>query len=304
MKSELQEFIRHLQAERGLSRNTLESYERDLESFLAYAAAQGLERLDQVHKHHIATYMLELKRKGRAAATMTRCTVSIRGLFQHLVKEGRLVHDPTLAMETPKLERKLPQVLGVAETQRLLEMPVADTPAGLRDRAMLEVLYATGMRVSELIALDTGHVNLQLAYLRCIGSGGRERVIPIGKLAIAALRQYLEAGRPAFARDELPSETFFLNHLGTRMTRQGFWKLMKKYAGEAGIERVITPQTLRHSFAAHLLENGADLRAVQEMLGHSDIATTQIYMQLNKARMKDVYERAHPRAGDASALRS
>jgi len=202
-------------------------------------------------------------------------------------------------MEAPKQVKKLPVILTIEEVQRLLEAPLADTPAGKRDRAMLEVLYAAGIRVSELISLDHEHVNLSMRFVRCIGNSGNERIIPLGGVAVDALSAYLETGRPQLAKPQRITEALFLNQLGTGMSRQGLWKSIKKYAKEAHIGKDITPHTLRHSFAAHLLENGADLRSVQEMLGHSDISTTQIYSQVAKSRMKDVYERAHPRASQA-----
>ncbi|MFC3345124.1 site-specific tyrosine recombinase XerD [Paenibacillus abyssi] len=296
MRLELQSFIRYLTTERGLSRNTLESYERDLSAFMNFAEAQGLRSVQDIQKHHIAKYFLHLKQLGRANATVSRCTVSIRSFFQQMTRQGRLLQDPSIYMEAPKLEKKLPQVLSIEETEQLLGSPQPETATGSRDRAMLEMLYATGIRVSELISLNKNDLNLQMGFVRCIGSGGKERIIPLGKLASNAISAYLEFGRPRLIRGEKAADTLFLNHLGSRMTRQGFWKIIKKYAREANITKDITPHTLRHSFAVHLLENGADLRSVQEMLGHSDIATTQIYMHVNKSRMKDVYERTHPRA--------
>jgi integrase/recombinase XerD len=296
MNDHMQSFIRFLSIERGLSTSTLESYKRDLTHFSAHLANQGITRPEDVQKHHIAKYLSHLKQSGRAVATVSRNTVSIRAFFHFLVRSGVLTADPSIHMETPKQEKKLPNVLTVEEIGKLMEAPPSDTPAGIRDKAMLEVLYATGIRVSELITLQVEHMHLDLGFLRCIGSNAKERIIPIGRVASTALSLYLASVRPGLVKKGRIAPQLFLNQLGTGMTRQGFWKIIKKYARESGIQTEITPHTLRHSFAAHLLENGADLRSVQEMLGHADISTTQIYAQVTKKRMKDVYDRAHPRA--------
>ncbi|MFD0711087.1 site-specific tyrosine recombinase XerD [Paenibacillus sp. GCM10027626] len=296
MKSQLQPFIDYLGAERRLSRNTVESYERDLHAFLDYVSEQGAMTVQDVHKHHIALYLHRLKQQGRAVATVSRHIVSIRAFFHYLRKERIIAADPASDVETPKQEKRLPLVLTIAQVERLLHAPDAAAPAGMRDKAMLEVLYATGIRVSELISLELEHVNLPLGFIRCIGSGGKERIIPLGQVAQQALSGYLHGKREKLLKQRRDEQALFLNQLGSRMSRQGFWKMIKKYAQEAGIACEITPHTLRHSFAAHLLENGADLRSVQEMLGHADISSTQIYMQVNKSRIKDVYTKAHPRA--------
>ncbi len=279
-----------------MSRSTVESYERDLSMFIAYGARQGLKAPEQIEKHHIAAYLLYLKQNGRAVATISRSVSSIRAFFKYLVNERVTANDPAAHMSAPKQEKKLPHVMTKGEVERLLASPPSDTPGGLRDRAMLELLYATGIRVSELISLDSDHVNPEMGFIRCTGAGGKERIVPIGRLAQAAVALYLSSAREHYAKPGRKESGLFLNHLGTRMTRQGFWKIIKKYARESGITKEITPHTLRHSFAAHLLENGADLRSVQEMLGHADISTTQIYSQVMKPRMKDVYDRTHPRA--------
>ncbi|MBJ6363458.1 site-specific tyrosine recombinase XerD [Paenibacillus sp. MAHUQ-46] len=300
MKSHLLSFIQHLTYERGLSASTLDSYRRDLEAFLDYATEQGIDRLEDVQKHQLSLYFRSLKQKGRAAATISRCHVSLRAFFQFLVQEGAIAKDPTLGLEAPRPEKRLPEVLTVEETMCLLEAPLSGTPGGIRDRAMLEVLYATGIRVSELIALQIDHLNLALGFVRCISQGGKERIIPLGKISSEALENYLSGARQELVKPDKPEDTLFLNHQGFGMSRQGFWKIIKKYAREAGITKAITPHTLRHSFAVHLLDNGADLRSVQEMLGHSDISTTQVYLRFHKSPMKEVYERAHPRAGSVA----
>ncbi|RXZ78235.1 site-specific tyrosine recombinase XerD [Paenibacillaceae bacterium] len=296
MKSHLKTFIDYLGNEKKRSANTVESYKRDLDYFLQFAAEQGAQSLQDVQRHHIARYMNYLKQKGRAVATVSRSTVSIRAFFQYCVREGVLLQDPSIYMETPKQEKKLPAVLTIEEVGQLLEAPATKLPAGRRDKAMLEVLYATGIRVSELISLNAADLNLAMGFIHCAGNARKERIIPLGRVAAKFLDEYLTEGRPLMVKAEQQCDALFLNHHGARMTRQGFWKLMKKYARQAQIGKEIAPHTLRHSFAAHLLENGADLRSVQEMLGHSDISTTQIYMHLTKPRMKDVYESAHPRA--------
>ncbi|WP_188993848.1 site-specific tyrosine recombinase XerD [Paenibacillus nasutitermitis] len=296
MKAHLQTFIRFLEAQRRLSPNTLASYERDLVGFLDFSAGQGLNGIPDIQMHHISRYLLMLRQQGRATATVSRHTVSIRSFFHYLTSQRIIAHDPSLNMETPKQEKRIPKVLTVEEVECLLAAPDASTLAGIRDKAMLELLYATGIRVSELISLDVDHVDLSLGFIRCVGAGAKERIIPLGGIACDALSAYLVSIRHKLVKEGSAESALYLNQLGTRMTRQGFWKMIKKYTVEAGIKSEITPHTLRHSFAAHLLENGADLRSVQEMLGHADISTTQIYTQVTKLRIKDVYNQAHPRA--------
>lgn len=221
---------------------------------------------------------------------------SVRAFHQFLLREKAADHDPTVHIESPQLERKLPKVLSLEEVETLLNAPRLDNHFGLRDKAMLELLYATGIRVSELIGLNVGDVHLSMGFVRCIGKGNKERIIPLGRTAAKAIDSYLNNGRKKFMSKKSSEEALFLNHHGKRLTRQGFWKILKRLTKEAGIEKELTPHTLRHSFATHLLENGADLRAVQEMLGHADISTTQIYTHVTKTRLKDVYSQFHPRA--------
>lgn len=296
MKRQLQLYLNYLAVERGLSRNTIEAYERDLTLFLDFLKKQELNRIEELTASHIIQFMQAMKTSGKAASTVTRAQVAIRSFCKFLTAEGVLAADPTAAMGTPKPKRKLPAVLTTEEIERLLSAPSAQSPAGLRDRAMLEVLYATGMRVSELVGLDVGSVHPGMGFVRVIGKGSKERIIPLGRMAISSLQEYLTYGRPKLHKGAKAEDALFLNHLGTRMTRQGFWKIIKKYAQEAGVTKELTPHTLRHSFATHLLEGGADLRAVQEMLGHSDISTTQIYTHVAKTKLKEVYDRTHPRA--------
>lgn len=287
-------FVDYLRSEKGLSQNTLASYGCDLDQYQEFLRRMG-QSLDTAGRAGVVSYLVWLQKQGRAAATVARRLAALRAFYQFMVRERYIDSDPTDDLESPHLERKLPRVLTVKEVERLLAQPDASTPAGVRDRAMLELLYATGIRVSELVNLRLEDVNLEMGYVRCFGKGGRERIIPLGRMARRAVREYLTHARPRLLTS--PGErTLFLNHQGTRMTRQGFWKIVKKYARQAGIDKNITPHTLRHSFATHLLENGADLRSVQEMLGHVDISTTQIYTQVTKGRLKEVYARSHPRA--------
>lgn len=295
MDSALEAFMQYITVERALSVNTLQSYQRDLTAYLNFVEHLGILDLQQTDRTTIVLYMQELRRKGRATATISRNLASIRAFYSFLARERWLKVDPALHLETPKMERRLPVVLGTEEVDRLLGSPDRSNPAGMRDRAMLELLYATGIRVSELVSLNVTDVNLSAAFLQCFGKGAKERIIPLGKMARQAVEAYLANARQGILRD--PREpALFVNHLGDRLTRQGFWKIIKKYAQAAGIVSHLTPHTLRHSFATHLLDNGADLRAVQEMLGHSDISTTQIYTHVSRTRLQDVYAKSHPRA--------
>lgn len=296
MKAHLNRYLHYLRVERRLSPNTLASYERDLVLFISYVEELGLSQLEAVQRHHISRYLLYLKEQGRKATTVSRHIVSIRAFFHYLVIEDVIIHNPSVYMEAPKQEKKLPCILSEAVTSSLLEAPNRITASGKRDKAMLELIYATGIRVTELVSLNTEHINMQLNYIQCIGTGLKERIVPFGRMAADALTDYMEVGRDEHLTQRDSDSALFLNHLGTRMTRQGFWKMIKKYAKEAGIQEDITPHMLRHSVAAHLLDNGADIRSVQELLGHADISTTLKYTQVSKTRMKDVYTKAHPRA--------
>ena len=283
----------YLRTEKKASANTVSSYLRDMHQFEAAMQEQELE-LTEVLTQEVEHYAAALTRKGRSAATVTRSIASIKSFYSCLVTLGIMDHNPAKGVVPAKVERKLPQILTGKEVELLLEQPECTDLKGYRDRAMLELLYATGIRVSELIALDVDDLNLSAGMLRC-ASKGKERVIPLYQTAVRALSEDLHRVRPQLV--ESPSETaLFVNMSGDRMSRQGFWKLIKYYQEKAGIEKDITPHTLRHSFAAHLLENGADLRSIQEMLGHADISSTQIYSRLLNQKLKDVYRKAHPRA--------
>jgi integrase/recombinase XerD len=295
MESYVNEFINYLAVERGLAQNTLESYGRDLRQFNTFLQNSQLDFIRNSNRDTILSYLNSLQVKGRAVSTISRNLAAIKSFYQYLVREHHIEKDPAVNLESPKLEKKLPKILTITEVEELLKQPNAFQPTGLRDKAMLELLYATGIRVSELISLNISDVNLDMGYIKCYGKGAKERIVPLGSIAAKCVQEYIGKGRPKLVRTyEEPS--LFVNHHGNRLTRQGFWKIIKKYALEASITKEITPHTLRHSFATHLLENGADLRSVQEMLGHADISTTQIYTHVTKNRLKEVYDKTHPRA--------
>lgn len=295
MEGFVSEFINYLAVERGLAQNTLESYGRDLRQFQSYLQTSQMDILKDSNRSTILTYLNSLHNKGRAVSTISRNLAAIKSFYQYLVREKYLEKDPAANLESPKLEKKLPKILTVQEVEELLKQPDTILPAGLRDKAMLELLYATGIRVSELISLNISDINLDMGYIKCFGKGSKERIVPLGSIAARCVQDYVGRGRNKLVRTYEES-ALFVNHHGNRLTRQGFWKIIKKYAHEARIVKEITPHTLRHSFATHLLENGADLRSVQEMLGHADISTTQIYTHVTKNRLKEVYDKAHPRA--------
>ncbi|MFC5699809.1 site-specific tyrosine recombinase XerD [Cohnella faecalis] len=296
MKKWLQAYSKRLEDERNRSAATVRSYVSDLNDFIAYAEEQGVKEVRELRSNHIQAYLSRLKQEGRKTATIARRVVSLKKWFRFLTIERAIEYDPTLQIESPKPERKAPLALKQTEMDRLLESIDPANRQGLRDRAMLELLYATGLRVSELIALNIDHVRLDMGFLTCTSPGGRERMVPVGSYAASWVERYAAEARPQLSREDKPEQALFLNVFGERMTRQGFWKTVKKAAGAAGIGAEITPHTLRHSFAAHLVENGADLRAVQEMLGHTASASTQIYQTPSGLKVKDVYDRAHPRA--------
>ncbi|MBI4280538.1 MAG: site-specific tyrosine recombinase XerD [Armatimonadetes bacterium] len=289
-------FLTHAGVERGFSRHTVDAYARDLQGFTTYLDAHGVHDPRDVHRSTITLYLVARRRNGDAPTTIRRRLAAIRGLFRFLLREGRLPRDPTLDLTGPRLGRRLPHVLSVEEVDRLLAGPSGEEPVRLRDRAMLELMYASGLRVSELVGLDVGDVSLAVEYVRCLGKRSKERIVPIGTKAVAAVYAYVQRGRPHLLRaGRRATNALFVNRRGTRLTRQGFWKILRGYARRAGIARRLTPHVLRHSFATHLLERGADLRAVQEMLGHASIATTQIYTHLARERLREIHARAHPR---------
>ncbi|APT47825.1 site-specific tyrosine recombinase XerD [Bacillus safensis] len=296
MNDQLSDFIHFMTVERGLSENTIVSYKRDLQNYLSFLMThEQLTDISDVTRLHIIHYLKQLKEEGKSSKTSVRHLSSIRSFHQFLLREKVTTDDPSWNIETQKTERTLPKVLSLGEVEKLLDTPNQQTPFDYRDKAMLELLYATGIRVSEMLDLTLADVHLTMGFIRCFGKGRKERIVPIGEAAASAIEEYLEKGRSKLLKKQ-PSDALFLNHHGKKMSRQGFWKNLKKRAIEAGIQKELTPHTLRHSFATHLLENGADLRAVQEMLGHADISTTQIYTHVTKTRLKDVYHKFHPRA--------
>lgn len=276
------------------SDNTVLSYKSDVEKYITFLENNGISSIFDTTKSTVLTYLLSLQKEGRAASTVSRVLASLRAFYAYVSAGGQLMQDPTLNLDTPSVSRKAPATLSAREVDKLLSQPDTKTVKGRRDRAILEVLYATGIKVSELIALDIRDVNTDVGFLRCIG-GARERILPIGQLAATALNRYIQSGREQLLNGK-ETDALFLNYNGERMSRQGFWKLIKAYKDKAGIEKDITPHILRNSFAAHLLENGADLAAIQEMLGHSDISTTRIYSGFVKSNIKEIYYKTHPRA--------
>ncbi len=293
MEQEITGFITYLHNVKKTSNNTEMSYRRDLNKLQTFMAEQGVDQMTSVTTTNLNSYILYLEKNGFAAATISRNIASIKAFFHYSYKEGRILEDPSETLKSPKIEKKIPEVMTPKEVVRLLEQPKGSNLKEIRDKAMLELLYATGIRVSELIGLQVQDVNMQMGYLVC-KDANKERIIPFGSEAKHALTVYLESAREAMIEDK-SSKVLFANCSGKQMSRQGFWKLIKYYAKKAGITADITPHTLRHSFAAHLVENGADLRSVQEMLGHSDISTTQIYASMNHNRIREVYAKAHPR---------
>lgn len=283
----------YLTTEKKASANTLSSYLRDIGQYLSWLEGEGLTA-GQAEQEDIERYVKHLSGKGKSVATVTRSLASMKSFYGFLMGAGVVTENPARGIAPAKVERKLPQILTSKEVDLFLEQPDAGDAKGCRDKAMLELLYATGIRVSELIGLNIEHLNLSAGFIRCVGRS-KERIIPLYPAAVRALAEYVSQVRPRML--ERPDEkALFVNMSGERMSRQGFWKIIKHYQEKAGIHKDITPHTLRHSFAAHLLENGADLRSIQEMLGHADISSTQIYAQLVNQKLKDVYNRAHPRA--------
>lgn len=293
MEQTIKAFMAYLHNVKKTSENTRLSYQRDLYKLQSFLGDLGVNRVEDITRTNLNSYILYLERNKMAPATVSRNIASIKAYFHFLFKERLVEEDIAEGMKAPKVEKKLPEILSVAQVDRLLAQPSGDTPKELRDKAMLELIYATGIRVSEIITLKLSDINLKMGFVIC-RDGGKERVIPFGNKARTALIAYLECAREAMTlkKDE---DILFVNCSGKPMSRQGFWKLIKYYSDKAGIEEEITPHTLRHSFAAHLVENGADLHSVQEMLGHSDISTTQIYASMNHNRIREVYSKAFPR---------
>lgn len=277
------------------SYNTIQSYKRDISQYTGFLMKNNIFEYEKTNKTTVLTYLLYLQKTGRANSTVSRTLASLRAFYEYLIDErGLKMQNPTINLEAPRIEKRIPQVLTTREVELFLEQPDIHDAKGMRDRAMLELLYATGIRVSELIHLKLNDVNLSVGFVRCRDEK-KERIVPIGNIAKMAIAQYIENARDSLIKD-MNENALFVNCSGKELSRQGFWKIVKQYQKKANIKTDITPHVLRHSFAAHLLENGADLKSIQEMLGHADISSTQIYSKLVNSRIKDVYAKAHPRA--------
>lgn len=294
MEEKIIDFVQYLREYKHSSENTIQSYKRDLKNFLNFVQETGIDTLEKINKTNIMAYIYDLQKKEKASSTISRSIASIRAFFQYLFKVGFIKDNPALDLNAPKVEKKFPEILSLDKVELLLNQPENNGLKGIRDKAMLELLYATGIRVTELISLKLADVNISLEYIQCF-NGTKTRIIPLGSKAITALKKYLKEARAAMIKNK-KEDILFVNCSGNPMTRQGFWKIIKFYAQKAHIKEDITPHMLRHSFAVHLIENGADLQSVQQMLGHSDISTTQIYVRIHKGKLKDVYAKAHPRA--------
>ena len=294
MNTYVKEYTSFMTDIRHKSLNTVESYKRDVTQYISYLDGTGVMDISSTTKTTVLSYLLYLQKEGRASSTVSRTLASLRSYYLFMMQNGVVKSNPTSNLEAPHVEKKIPKILSGEEVELLLEQPKDCDNKGIRDKAMLELLYATGIRVSELINLDVSDVNVPMSFVRCKG-GKKERIIPMGHQAKDALENYINNVRKYMVKDE--NETaLFVNCSGARLSRQGFWKLIKYYQHIAGIETDITPHTLRHSFAAHLLENGADLHSIQEMMGHADISSTQVYSRMINSKIKDVYAKAHPRA--------
>jgi len=287
-------FLHHLAVEKGLSRNTLEAYARDLQGYAGVVRGRGISQVGEINAEHTLDYFKAMRSKGLSPRSTARMLSTLKGFHKFLLQEQVLKENPLRRFRSPRIVPRLPSILTAGEVEGLLQQPNSSHPLGVRDRAMLELIYATGLRVSELVHLSVNDVNVEVGYVRTRGKGSKERIVPIGKAACDALKGYLEGPRRLQPfRSSQP--TLFVGQRGRGITRQGFWKILKKYAQTAGIRKRITPHMLRHSFATHLLEGGADLRSVQSMLGHADIATTQIYTHVSREHLKRLHQKFHPR---------
>lgn len=305
MRKGIQTFLNHLSIEKGFSPNTIDAYSNDLNQLAAFveelALAQGYDpQWSAVDRNLLISYILDLKERNYAPATVARKVAAAKSFFDFLVSEGVIKSDPTENLSSPRVGKSLPKPLSAAEVEALLAEPAKlSSPEARRDVAMMELLYAAGMRVSELVAMNTGDVNLRAGFVRCFGKGAKERLIPIHTKAAQALEEYLVESRPLLLRNK-EEDALFLNRRGERLTRQGFWLILKAYAKAAGLGTAVTPHAIRHTFATHMLSGGADLRAVQELLGHASISSTQVYTHLTSEHVRQAYEKAHPRASDLS----
>ncbi|MEA3493555.1 MAG: site-specific tyrosine recombinase XerD [Candidatus Margulisiibacteriota bacterium] len=291
MEKYLKDFLDFIKIERGYSENTVKSYQKDLNDFTKYSK---IRESRYVRRDIIKTYLEYLYDNGFSVSSAERKLACLKSFFKYFLREGKIDKDPTGDIKLPKKAKRLPKALGIGETIRLISSPREKDHISMRDAALLEMLYATGMRASEIVGLDIADINLSVSFVRCLGKGSKERIVPINKVTLKAIKVYLEKGRLEFPQKD--DKALFLDKNGKRLGRQGLWYIIKKYVKKSGVKGKTSPHTLRHSFATHLLEKGADLRSVQEMLGHADISTTQIYTSVSRERLKRVYNKAHPRA--------
>ena len=294
----IDDYERYLLIDQGKSQNTIQSYMRDLKKFVTFINEQELVEINNINKDTIQLYIISLNKAGFAASTTNRMISTLKNFFHYLIREQKMDHNPMDLIQGAKNRKHLPKTLSSKEIDRLLEAPDTETNNGIRDRAILEVMYASGLRVSELTHLKMNELHLELAFIQTVGKGDKERIIPIGEEALFWIKKYLEEVYPVYSKKSTDSTILFLTQRGKQFTRQGIWKNLKKYVNLAGIDHEVSPHILRHSFATHLLENGADLRMVQELLGHSDISTTQIYTHVSKQRLQEIYRNSFPRAID------
>ncbi len=294
MRELIDAFLNYLSVERALSENTIISYREDLESYAVFLDKNKIDVLSKTTRNDITNFMLFQRDRGLSANSVARHLAAIRMFYRFLARERIIKNDPTVLVDSPKLWKKIPDTLSLNEVDALLSAPNLRSIQGIRDRAILETLYATGMRVSEVAHLKVSDLNMEVGFVRCFGKGRKERIVPLGAKAIVSIKRYLGVSRPKLLGGK-NSDSLFLSRLGKKISRQSLWKIIKRYAKEAGIKKSIKPHLLRHSFATHLLERGADLRSVQEMLGHANISTTQIYTHVNKDRLKSIHKMFHPR---------
>ena len=294
MKEHIDNFLYFLEVERGVSQNTVVCYRKDLEKFAEYCSRVGA-KISNVRREDIISFMMKLKDQNLSAATISRNLAALKTFWKFLVSEQIVKENPVVLVETPKLWKNIPEVLNKEEVETLLDAPKKKGWLGIRDRAILELMYASGLRVSEVKELTKANINLEAGFVKCLGKGGKERIVPLGRIAARSIDKYIQLSREKLAQ-KTGDKHLFLSKLGRKISRQSLWKMIQKYAIQSGIKKHITPHTLRHSFATHLLEGGAELIGVQEMLGHADISTTQIYTHVSQDKLKKVHEKFHPRA--------
>ena len=295
MKEFIDEFMNYISVERGLAKNTLLAYRRDLTKYIDYLSQKSIETTNEVNREHVSNFMFDLKKHGMSATTICRSLAAVKMFHRFLVRENLAKEDPTTLVDTPKLWQRVPSVLTLAEVESMIAAASGKKVQQIRDQAILEILYASGLRVSELSDLKTTSIDYDVGFVRAVGKGSKERIIPLGMKAREAVQRYLLRARPQLLKNQT-NDVLFLSRLGKKISRQSLWAVIKFYARKTNIKKTIKPHTLRHTFATHLLEHGADLRSVQEMLGHADISTTQVYTHVDKERLKSVHKQFHPRS--------